>query len=398
LTAAAGGFDSRNARVLLLAIFLIAAGEQLWLPFVPRYLQALGAGIYAVAAFGVAKDLLDALYQFPGGALTAWLGSKRSLLLFNLLAVAGYAAFALSRTWWFVLLALPLVMAWQSFSLPATFSIVGSSMPKSDRSTAFAWQSIVRRVPIAVAPAIGGAFIAAYGVISGSRAALAVSIVFGLGAIVLQAVAYTGTDKKGLRLRDALAGATQLDPLLKRLLLADMIVRFGQGIGEIFVVLYATVVLGASPQSYGWLVGLAMITSIAVYLPAARRADAASPAPWVTLTYLFFAAFPLALAATKSAAWLPVAFVLMGLREIGEPPRKALIVELSREGRKSVDVGAYYFARGLAVFPASLVGGALWHIGPRVTFVAAGLLAAIGAATFWWLVQRRDAARDLIPR
>jgi MFS family permease len=215
---------------------------------------------------------------------------------------------------------------------------------------------------------------------------------------VLQAIAYTGAESKGLRLRDALADATKLDPLLKRLLLSDMIVRFGQGIGEIFVVLYATVVLGASPQSYGWLVGLAMITSIAVYLPAARRADAASPAPWVTLTYLFFAAFPLALAATKSAAWLPVAFVLMGLREIGEPPRKALIVELSREGRKSVDVGAYYFARGLAVFPASLVGGALWHIGPRVTFVAAGLLAAIGAATFWWLVQRRDAARDLTPR
>jgi len=121
LTAGADGFSSRNGRVLLGAIFLIAAGEQLWLPFVPRYLEALGAGIYAVAAFGVAKDLLDAVYQFPGGALTAWLGSKRSLLLFNLLAVAGYAAFALSRTWWVVLLALPLVMAWQSFSLPATF-------------------------------------------------------------------------------------------------------------------------------------------------------------------------------------------------------------------------------------------------------------------------------------
>jgi MFS family permease len=392
LTHGADGFGARNARVLLFAIFLIAAGEQLWLPFAPRYLQALGAGIYAVAAFGVVKDLLDAIYQFPGGALTAWLGAKRSLLLFNLLAVAGYAAFALSRTWWLLLLALPLVMAWQSFSLPATFSIVAASMPKSDRSTALAWQSIVRRVPIAVAPAIGGALIGAYGVIAGSRVALAVSILLGLGAMVLQAIAYDTGGGQGLRFRDALAGATQLDPLLKRLLVSDMIVRFGQGIGEIFIVLYAIGVLGASPQSYGWLIGLAMVTSIAVYLPAARRADAGSRAPWVTLTYLFFAAFPLALAATTSAAWLPVAFVLMGLREIGEPPRKALIVELSREGRKSVDVGAYYFARGLAVFPASLVGGALWHVGPRVTFLAAGILAATGAAAFWWLVQRRNPA------
>ena len=397
MTAPTRGFGARNARVLLVAIFLIAAGEQLWFPFLPRYLEALGASIYAIAAFGVAKDLLDAVYQFPGGALTAWLGPKRSLLLFNLLAVAGYAAFALSRTWWPLLLALPLVMAWQSFSLPATFSIVASSMARSDRSTAFAWQSIVRRVPIAVAPAIGGALIAAYGVLGGSRIALVISIVLGLGAVALQAVAYEPSDGKGLRLRDALTGATGLDPLLKRLLFSDMLVRFGQGIGEIFIVLYATTVLGASAQTFGWLVGLAMVTSIAVYLPAARRADAGSPAPWVTLTYLFFAAFPLALSATTAASCLPVAFVLMGLREIGEPARKALIVELSREGRKSVDVGAYYFARGLAVFPASLVGGALWHVGPRVTFLVAGIVAAAGAAAFMLLVQRRTRL-DATPR
>ena len=286
MTPGTAAVSPRNSRVLLGAIFLIAAGEQLWFPFVPRYLQALGAGIYAVAAFGVAKDLLDAVYQFPGGALTAWIGSKRSLLLFNLLAIAGYAVFALARTWWPLFLALPLVMAWQSFSLPATFSIVGSSMPRSERSTAFAWQSIVRRVPIAVAPAIGGALIAAYGVLTGSRAAMVISIILGLGAMALQAVAYDAGGGQGLRLRDALAGATQLNPLLKRLLLSDMIVRFGQGIGEIFIVLYATTVLGASPQAFGWLVGLAMVTSITVYLPAARRADAGSPAPWVTVTYL----------------------------------------------------------------------------------------------------------------
>lgn len=389
MTPGALGLGPRNARVLLVAIFLIAAGEQLWFPFAPRYLQALGASIYAVAAFGVAKDLLDAIYQFPGGALTAWLGSKRSLLLFNLLAVLGYAAFALARTWWPLLLALPLVMAWQSFSLPATFSIVGSSLPKAERSTAFAWQSIVRRVPIAIAPAIGGALIAAYGVLAGSRIALAISIVLGLAAIVLQAIAYEPESGQRLQLRDAFSGAAQLDAQLKRLLYSDMIVRFGQGIGEIFIVLYATTVLNAPAQTYGWLVGLAMVTSIAVYLPAARRADASSRAPWVTLTYLFFAAFPLALAATTSAAWLPVAFVLMGLREIGEPARKALIVELSREGRKSVDVGAYYFARGLAVFPASLVGGVLWHAGPRLTFLVAGIVAALGALVFYILVQRR---------
>jgi hypothetical protein len=86
--------------------------------------------VLAVSAFGALKDLLDALYQFPGGVLTARLGPKRSLLLFNTLALAGYAAFALATSFWIILAALPLVMAWQSFSLPATFSIVGDSLTK----------------------------------------------------------------------------------------------------------------------------------------------------------------------------------------------------------------------------------------------------------------------------
>ena len=140
--------DRRNLTVLLCAIFCIASGEELWSRFVPNYLVALGGSVLAVSAFGTLKDLLDAVYQFPGGVLTARLGPKNSLLTFNALALTGYAAFALATHWWVLLLALPLVMAWQSFSLPATFSIIGDSLKKGERSVAFAYQSIVRRIPI----------------------------------------------------------------------------------------------------------------------------------------------------------------------------------------------------------------------------------------------------------
>jgi MFS family permease len=373
---------------LLVAIFLIAGGEQLWTAFLPKYLQALGASVVAVGAYGVGKDLLDAVYQYPGGAITARLGSRASLVLFNTLALAGYVAIAASRTWWTVIAALPLVMAWQSFSLPATFSIVGTSLPKGERSTAFAWQSIVRRVPIAIAPVLGGALISALGVITGVRVAIYIGIALALAAALIQWAAYRPDDVKPISFRESLAGAGALNPLLKRLLAADILVRFGQGLGEVFVVLYATNVLGASAATYGKLIGLAMLTSIAVYLPAARRADARGREGWVTATYLFFAAFPLSLALTSSAWLLPAAFALMGLREIGEPARKSLLVDLARTSRKSVDVGTYYFVRGLAVFPASFAGALLWRIEPRLTFAVAAVVALSGAIAFYALVRR----------
>jgi len=298
---------------------------------------------------------------------------------------------AVAQSWWVVIAALPLIMAWQSFSLPATFSIVSESLPKSERSTAFAWQSIVRRVPIAFAPVAGGALVSAYGVISGVRIAIVIGVALALVAAIVQWTSYRASPSKPLLLREALGDVAGLHPLLKRLLVADIFVRFGQGIGEIFIVLFAINVIGASASTYGALIGLAMLTSIGVYLPASRRADTTGREPWITATYLFFAAFPASLVFAHGIAALVLSFALMGLREIGEPPRKALIVDLAREGRKSVDVGAYYFVRGLLVFPASLVGGLLWRIDPRLTFGAAAAVALLGAAIFYFRVQRAPA-------
>ncbi len=384
---AAGGIKG-NLGVLLAAIFLIACAEELWGRFIPNYIRALGGSVLAVAAYGTLKDFLDAVYQFPGGVATARLGYRKSLVLFNALAVAGYVCFALAREWWVLLLALPLVMAWQSFSLPATFSLIGDSLPKGARSVAFAYQSIIRRIPIVIAPIVGGAIITTYGVLHGTRIAIYIGVAIGVAALSVQFARYSppaGTPSAlGVLLRDV----TALHPRLKRLLFSDIIVRFGQGTAEIFVVLYVVQTLGFTPAAFGWYVGIAMATSLLVYVPFARLADARGREGLVTLTYVFFALFPLSLVFARNALMLGAAFVLMGLREIGEPPRKAMIVDLAREDRRSIDVGSYYLIRGLAVFPASLVGGLLWKAGPHYSFLAASVIAAVGAAVFYVAVAR----------
>lgn len=380
----------RNIAVLLIAIFLIVCGEELWSRFVPNYLEALGASVLAVSAFGALKDLLDAVYQFPGGLLTAQIGAKRSLLLFNALAILGYVMVALATRWWIVIVALPLVMAWQSFSLPATFSIVGDALRSGERSMAFAYQSIVRRVPLIVAPALGGLLITSFGLLKGIRVAIAIGIALAVAAIVIQLIRYRFRTTQTLALGHLIRDAATLDRRLKQLLLSDCFVRFGQGVGEIFIVLYATQVVGVSAATFGVLVGIAMLTSIAVYIPVARIADATGRGPWITTTFAFFAAFPLVLDIASTLPTLLVAFIVMGLREIGEPPRKALLVDLARSDRKSVDIGAYYFVRGLVVFPASIVGGLLWRLSPHATLLASSVIALIGAVIFQLTLGRRS--------
>src|SRR5436309_553439 len=155
----------RNVLVVSLAFFLLKGGEQLWDGFLPRYMQELGASALMIGLFGAFKDLLDALYQYPGGALADRIGSHRALIVANALALFGYGVYWLAPLagWPILFAGLLLVMAWESFSLPATFALIGQSLPAGKRAMGFSVQATVKRLPIALAPPLGGLLIAHYG-------------------------------------------------------------------------------------------------------------------------------------------------------------------------------------------------------------------------------------------
>ena len=69
----------RNTSLVALAVFTMALGEHLWRRFLPKYLQALGAPLVAIGLYGSTQDLLDGLYQYPGGcSLIDMAGDARS--------------------------------------------------------------------------------------------------------------------------------------------------------------------------------------------------------------------------------------------------------------------------------------------------------------------------------
>src|SRR5215510_15277870 len=80
----------RNVSLASAAVFILGLGEELWKKFIPKYLEALGAGTAIIGLFGTAEDLLDACYQYPGGWLADRAGRRRAFLIFAALASAGY--------------------------------------------------------------------------------------------------------------------------------------------------------------------------------------------------------------------------------------------------------------------------------------------------------------------
>lgn len=379
-----------NVTIASAAIFLIGFGEEIWKKFLPKYLEALGATTPIIGLFGTAQDFFDACYQYPGGYVADRFGRRRAFLLFITLASFGYLVYLFSTSWPFLFVGLALAMAWQSMASPAIFAVIGDSLPRERRAMGFTLQSILKRVPIVIAPILGGALIAATGLVNGIHIGLLITLA--LAALTIVLVLNLRTPDQAPHSINMRGVWQSFHRVLKRLLISDIIIRTCEGMTGVLAIIYVTNVHGISVVAYGTLIAIQMITSILVYLPAGRIADRIGRKPFVILTFLSFAVFPLAIIFASNFAWLIVAYVIGGLREIGEPSRKAMIVDLAHDNIRARSVGLYYLVRSLSITPAAALGGLLWNIAPQVPFVTAGLIGLVGTLVFMMTVEERYAS------
>jgi len=378
-----------NVIVVSTAMFLLALGENLWQKFLPKYLQALGAPIRAVGLFGSIEDFLDGVYQYPGGWLGDRVGRRASLLGFVVVAAIGYAIYGFARSWPWIIAGLFFVSAWSSMGSPTLFAVIGDALPKERRAMGFTLQSILKRVPIAVAPIIGGVVIAREGLVPAVRALLMVTIA--LSVITFVVLLRVRIDRVEGPATNVFGVWRSFPPSLRWLLVSDVFIRTCEGLVDVFLVIFATTIVGISAARYGVLVAVQMATAIAVYIPAGRIADRIGRKPFVIATFVAFSLFPLAVVVARSFTGLVAAFVVGGLRELGEPSRKALIVDFAQAAIRARTIGLYYFIRSLAIAPAAFVGGLLWERRPSLPFLAALVIGLMGTAIFTLTVREEHA-------
>src|SRR5581483_4641073 len=95
---------NRNTSLLLGTIVLIAAGEETWMRFIPKYLEVLGASALVIGGYDALKTLLGAVYAYPGGLMVDRWGHRAALAGFTLVSVAGYVLLLVVQHWAAVLL------------------------------------------------------------------------------------------------------------------------------------------------------------------------------------------------------------------------------------------------------------------------------------------------------
>jgi MFS family permease len=386
----------RSTVGVLAMVVLVGMGERMAERFLPIYILALGGGAMAIGLLQAMDNLLSALYSFPGGYLSDRIGTRRSLLVFNLVAMVGFTLVILIPAWQAVLAGAVLFISWSAISLPATMSLIYRVLPQSKRTMGVSMHSLVRRIPMALGPLIGGLFIGMWGERDGVRLAFGAALAMAAVALVLQqrmieddrTAAGSSTKVCGLTPeKNPLKLLRLMNPAMKRLLVTDILIRFCEQIPYAFVVVWCMKVISepVSALQFGLLTSIEMATAVLVYIPVAYLADRSTKKPFVLITFVFFTLFPLVLFYSRSLEWLIVAFILRGLKEFGEPTRKALIMDLSPDSCKAGMFGLYYLIRDVFVAAAALGGAFLWQIAPQTNLITAfvfGIIGTVGFAVF----------------
>jgi MFS family permease len=390
----------RSMVAMLAMVILVGMGERMAERFLPIYLMALGGGAITIGLLGGLQNLLGALYSFPGGYLSDRIGVKRALLIFNLMAMTGFVIVILIPSVYAVLVGAFFFLAWSAISLPATMGLVARVLPQNKRTMGVSMHSLVRRVPMSLGPVLGGLFIGIWGEVQGVRLAFAAALVMAIVALIMQQILI---EPDRLRTHSSDAPKAEKNPFklwrlmnadMKNLLVSDILIRFCEQIPYAFVVVWAmkTILSPVTAVEFGVLTAIEMATAVLCYIPVAYWADKTAKKPFVVITFVFFTIFPLILLYSHSFWPLAFAFFIRGLKEFGEPTRKALIMDLAPRGREAAVFGLYYLIRDTIVSLAAFGGSLLWMISPATNFATAFVFGLIG--TIWFILRGKDVSNN----
>ncbi|MDD2371244.1 MAG: MFS transporter [Firmicutes bacterium] len=375
------GFNNSMLTMLVIVISL-GLGEKIGERFLPIYLLALGGSVYAVGFLNSIDNFLSAIYSYIGGYVSDKIGYKKALYVYTIIAMIGYSIIIIFPVWQAVFVGAIFFISWTALSLPAILSLISATVVKEKQIMGVSLYSLTRRIPMALGPLLGGFLITLLGVRTGARISFFIALILGFFSLIFIKKYIIEKREKNLKPTSIFLAFQSMSKELRILLLSDIFIRFSEQIPYAFVVVWVTINNGISAASFGVLTVIEMITAMVIYIPVAYLSEKTSSKLSITISFIFFTIFPIFLLFSKNMPLLILTFIIRGLKEFGEPTRKALIVKLAPEGSQGSIFGAYYLFRDIIVSIAVLFSALLWIIGPSWNFITASIFGVIGTLIF----------------
>jgi len=373
----------RNVFIAGLVSFFMDVSSEMIYPLVPLFLSnVLGVNKSIIGLIeGIAESTASLLKVFSGW-FSDRIGNRKWLM------AAGYSISTLSRP------IVSLATGWQHI-LGSRFmdrfgkgvrtaprdAIIAESSEKTHLGRAFGFHRSLDTMGAVVGPALAFLLLGLFS--NNYRMVFWLSMIPGTIAVLL--IIFFITEKKKASLPHSER---------PKLTLKHFDWRF-----KVFVVIAAVFAIGNSSDVFLILraqqVGVPIVMIPVVYLifnlvyslssiPAGIAADRFGRKRIILLGFILFAILYYGFAIAKDATAIWVLFGFYGLfMGLTEGIQKAFLATIIPPDFKATAFGVYNTAVGLAMFPASLIGGWLWdHVSPSATFYFGAITASLSAILF----------------
>jgi MFS family permease len=385
----------RNVVALGWVSLLTDVSSEMIVPVMPLFVT--GTLRASVASLGIIEGVAECtatVLRLGSGWISDHSGHRKPFM------VAGYGISALAKSLLALAASWPVVLGLRfsdrvgkALRNPPRDALIAASVPPAETGRAFGLHRAMDTLGATIGPLVAAGVLA---VMPGAlrRIFLLAAIPAVLSIVVL--VVFVRAPRMAATVRPAALGHALggMPSEVRRFLVVAGVFSLG-GSSMAFPLLRAADA-GFSAAQVPLVYALYNVVYAALSWPLGILSDRIGRRPLLLAAYLSFAACYALLAWRADMALVLAAFAGLGVHSaLIEGSQRSLLADLVDPGRRGTVYGLYYTVVGLALLPASVIGGWLWdRQGPAATFGLGAALALLAAVLFALLLPaRRTGAR-----
>jgi len=359
--------------------------------FMPEYFRRLGGNTVVLGSIAFAVLIIQ-LFMFLFGGLAADQHGRKKIIVLTAFYGALFPVLYAVFQDWRLFVAISIIAAFGSLSVPATQVIIADSAPPEKRARGISTTQVVATLPLVVTPLVWGWLINKLGWLEGFKIGCIYSIATALiSAFILlfflketmKTKAASTSSSQGFNLRLSFGEARKyMSHSLLALMVAFCLIAFANAAVGNYYIIYATEVIGLPVFEWSLILSFQILSAIALKIPGAWIADKFGKKKVLAISA--FACAPLTVVFTFSHSFVEVLIVLLLLVVAGiyyDPVHQALQADLTPRSVRGRIIMLWSIGSAVSSAIGGFVGGLLYYAvspgTPFYVFTIAELVAVV---------------------
>jgi MFS family permease len=358
--------------------------------FMPEYFRRLGGNTVVLGLMGFTV-IIQFFTFLLGGFIADHRGRKKIMVVTAFYGALFPLLYAVFQDW-HLFVAISIIAAFTSVSVPALQATIADSAPLEKRATGISAVQVVSSLPLIATPLVWGWLIDRFGWLEGFKIGCIYSIATALASafILLFFLEETRVTKAtatlnfhSFDLRVSLSEVKRyMSTSLTALMVAYCLIRFANAAVGNYYIIYATEVTGLATFEWSLILSFQTLSAIVLKIPGAWLADKFGKKKVLVISALTCA--PCTIVFTLSRSFVEVLTVLLLLVVAGiyyDPVHQALQADLTPRSVRGRIIMVWSIGNAVASALGGLVGGLFYYMmspaAPFYIFTVAELVAVV---------------------